>query len=97
MRTRIAALLLAPAFLLIAACSDLPMEGDQSGPHLDAAETEAVNAVLPEPVEVGTGSTICQALEGHHQRTLLEAAAAADPVLDERAVEMEALITNLCR
>lgn len=89
--------LVPPMFLLVAACSDLPMEGHRSGPDLDAADTEAVNAVLPEPVEVGTVSTICQALEGHHQRTLMEAAAGADPALDERAVKMEALITNLCR
>lgn len=89
--------LVLPVFLLVAACSDLPMEGDPSGPNLDAAEADAVNAVLPEPVAGVSGSTICRALEEHHQRTLMEAAAGADPALDERAVEMEALITNLCR
>ncbi len=78
-------------------CSDLPMEGAGSSPPLAAAEAQVVKDLLSEPARAGTGSTICEALDRHHHRAILEAGATGDPEHGTQALELEALIANLCR
>lgn len=77
-------------------CSDLPVEAPASQTELDAPATVELMAEAAGLDQSESGSTLCRALMRHRDRVLVEVTAGEGGADEGMALELDAVLLELC-